>query len=94
MNFFFSLVLLSSACFGISWEEYKEQTIAALPAFDGWCSPKKAIALMDFIHKNRPDLCVEIGTYGGQQHFLLHKPSPLKKGEGFFLSTPGTITRQ
>ena len=33
---------------------------------EGWCSREKAEAIAEFVTSERPDLCVEIGVYGGR----------------------------
>lgn len=36
-----------------------------LPTVDGWCTPDKAKHLVDAILERKPQLCVEIGVFGG-----------------------------
>lgn len=38
---------------------------AALPNIAGWCSKEKAYALAETILSRRPDVCVELGVFGG-----------------------------
>lgn len=33
---------------------------------EGWCSREKAAALVDLIGQEKPDICVEIGIFGGR----------------------------
>jgi hypothetical protein len=40
-----------------------------LPSIPGWCSQKKAAAMMDLIFQVKPDVCVEIGVFGGSSLF-------------------------
>ena len=52
--------------FGSStWEKHKSKCLTKLPAFTGWCVIEKANHLMDFIYDYKPNICVEIGTFGG-----------------------------
>ncbi|NGX37502.1 MAG: hypothetical protein K1000chlam2_00658 [Chlamydiae bacterium] len=51
------------------WEPYKEVTFHVLATIPGWCSKEKAEILMDFIHETKPDVCVEIGAFGGSTSF-------------------------
>ena len=39
-----------------------------LPLCDGWCTPKKAAAFMDLVFEVKPDVCVEIGVFGGASY--------------------------
>lgn len=62
----------SSVNFGQSdWEVYKKQQLAKLNEFSGWCDLEKANHIMNFVHENCPQLCVEIGTLGGSTTFPL-----------------------
>ena len=36
-----------------------------LPTIEGWCEKNKALKLYDIIREVKPDLCVEIGVFGG-----------------------------
>jgi len=36
-----------------------------LPSIHGWCNPVKAKKIVEIILKNKSDLCVEIGVFGG-----------------------------
>jgi predicted O-methyltransferase YrrM len=46
-------------------EELIAKAVKLLPAIQGWCSPEKATALIETIVSRRPELCVEIGVFGG-----------------------------
>lgn len=46
-------------------DELIELIKVSLPKIHGWCSIEKATAFVDVILKNKPDLCVEIGVFGG-----------------------------
>ncbi len=48
-----------------SWESCKVYTLAQQHTAEGWCSREKAAKMMDLIHEVRPDVCVEIGVFGG-----------------------------
>jgi predicted O-methyltransferase YrrM len=37
----------------------------ALPEISGWCKPEKAQALVETILSRQPELCVELGVFGG-----------------------------
>ena len=46
-------------------EELINKAVKLLPAIQGWCSPEKATALIETIVSRKPQLCVEIGVFGG-----------------------------
>lgn len=67
-----------------SWRLYKAETLQKLSQFPGWCSKEKAEKLMDFLYTLKPQLCVEIGTYGGSTTYPLTRAlSFLKRGTLF-----------
>lgn len=47
------------------WENYKEKVLPSLYQIDGWCSREKAQHMMDLVYEINPQICVEIGVYGG-----------------------------
>ncbi len=53
------------------WELYKQSHLEYLPRIRGWCNTLKANHLMDFIYTHQPEVCVEIGTFGGSTTFPL-----------------------
>jgi GR25 family glycosyltransferase involved in LPS biosynthesis/predicted O-methyltransferase YrrM len=53
------------------WESYKSQELAKLTEFSGWCDLQMGNRLMDFINQHKPQLCVEIGTFGGSTTYPL-----------------------
>jgi len=66
------------------WELYKSQELAKLSQFTGWCDQEKGNCLMDFIFLHQPELCVEIGTFGGSTTFpILSTLDYLQKGQLF-----------
>lgn len=44
---------------------------AYMPTMDGWCCRAKAEALTEVVLKTSPQLCVEIGVYGGRSLIAL-----------------------
>lgn len=55
---------------------------ASLPTIQGWCSADKALAFVDIIIEHQPELCVEIGVFGGSS--LIPQALALKQnGKGF-----------
>jgi len=49
----------------LCWEDYKQHTLAHQPEIMGWCTLEKAEKMMELIHDTHPQLCVEIGVFGG-----------------------------
>lgn len=47
----------------------KEYVCRELPWIQGWCSQEKAENFIDLILEVKPDVCVEIGIYGGSSIF-------------------------
>ena len=54
--------LLSAQMTEMQCKDFINQEIKNIP---GWCSPKKAEAMMDLIFKTKPDVCVELGVFAG-----------------------------
>ncbi len=50
-------------------KEYRKSILQKSHLFTGWCSSEKAICLMDFIYHHKPNLCVEIGAFGGSTSY-------------------------
>ncbi len=47
------------------WENAQGKALIFQNAIQGWCSTEKALKLMDLIHDTQPEVCVEIGVFGG-----------------------------
>ncbi len=47
------------------WVAYQRTVLAYHQYVEGWCPKEKAVRMMDLIHDTRPEVCVEIGVYGG-----------------------------
>lgn len=69
----FSVLLLSSDPSFAQNAPYelstKEWTVWNLPTIPGWCTKTKCTEMMDLIFQVKPDVCVEIGVYGGSSLF-------------------------
>ncbi len=64
-----------------TWQQYKEKTLSAQSEIFGSCSKAVASQLMEFIHQEKPNLCVEIGALGGSTTYPIAKTlSFLKQG--------------
>ena len=50
-------------------EALKQQVLNVLPTLEGWCSKEKASQFIDLILEVKPDVCVEIGAFGGSSVF-------------------------
>lgn len=49
----------------LQWPLYKAKVLPELSTIDGWCSQEKAQRMMDLIYQTHPQICVEIGVFGG-----------------------------
>lgn len=47
----------------------KNNVSTILPSIEGWCSKAKANSFIDLVLEEKPDLCVEIGVFGGSSLF-------------------------
>jgi hypothetical protein len=56
-----------------NWEAFKQQTIAEISNIPGWCTEDKARLMMDLIHKNKFQRCIEIGVFCGSSLFVIAK---------------------
>lgn len=48
-----------------NWEMHKAKILPELSHIDGWCSQEKAQKMMELIYRTHPQICVEIGVFGG-----------------------------
>ncbi len=66
-----SFLFLSSRLFAdaSSPQQCKDFVKKELPSIAGWCSAKKAEAMIDLIFATQPDICVEIGVFEGSSLF-------------------------
>jgi len=74
MNFYIlmiAFVLPYTSFLYANWETTKRETKQFLPQICGWFTPEKADKIMDFIYEKKPQLCVEIGTFGGSATFAM-----------------------
>lgn len=64
------LLCLFSVMHGQVREEFlKDQVCNLLPSLEGWCSKEKAMNFIDLVLEVEPQLCVEIGVFGGASLF-------------------------
>lgn len=47
------------------WEQYKDQVLLYQDNIPGWCCQGKAERMMDLVYEVKPEICVEIGVFGG-----------------------------
>ena len=64
-------IFCSHLLFAAEWTqaEYKDVAKAMVVKIPGWCSPKKAEAMMELIFDIKPDTCVELGVFQGASLF-------------------------
>ena len=47
------------------WTKYKHNVLLHQKEASGWCKKDKAEKMMDLIHEVHPEICVEVGVFGG-----------------------------
>lgn len=47
------------------WKQYQSQVLSSQTKIEGWCKNEKATRMMDLIYELKPDVCVEVGVFGG-----------------------------
>ncbi len=50
-------------------EDLKKNVCDVIPTLYGWCSKEKAVQFIDLVLQVKPDICVEIGVFGGRSIF-------------------------
>lgn len=50
-------------------DSLKQHVLRELPTLEGWCTKEKALNFIDLVLETKPDVCVEIGTFGGSSLF-------------------------
>jgi hypothetical protein len=55
--------------FADDWKTYLSQALLEQKKFAGWCPEKKAQNIMNLIHAENAQICVEIGVYGGSSFY-------------------------
>ncbi len=65
MRIFSLMFLIPVLLFSGDWENYRTEILKYQSSIPGWCKPEKATKMMDLIYETQPDLCVEIGVFGG-----------------------------
>ncbi|MES2122454.1 MAG: class I SAM-dependent methyltransferase [Chlamydiota bacterium] len=64
-----------------AWDVYKRQTLQFQGQIPGWCNAEKAEKMMNLIYSIQPEICVEIGVFGGSSIYPTAKALKyLKKG--------------
>ena len=58
-------ISLSNETENMDWEGYQNQVLSHQKNILGWCSKTKAKRMMDLIYQVQPEVCVELGVYGG-----------------------------
>ncbi len=64
------LIALAIATFSLcatqpDWNSYKHKALVFQKRIPGWCTLEKAEKMMELIHATEPEICVEIGVFGG-----------------------------
>ncbi len=69
MKWIFFYLSIFSSLLANDAEELKQTVCRTLSSLEGWCSKEKAAAFIDLVLEVRPDVCVEIGVFGGSSAF-------------------------
>ncbi len=64
------------------WAKLKQQVMVDVSKLQGWCSNEKIEKMMDLIYETQPQVCVEIGVYGGSSILPTAKALSYVGGEG------------
>ena len=67
----------------VKMKEILEQVKNILPSIHGWCSYEKAAKFVEIITEQKPQLCVEIGVFGGSS--LIPQALALKPHSGVII---------
>lgn len=62
---FLTLGFISASSAEMDWLLYQNQVLSHQTNLEGWCTPEKARRMMNLIYEVKPDVCVEIGVFGG-----------------------------
>jgi predicted O-methyltransferase YrrM len=60
-----SLVTIPGFSGNTDWPSYQNKVLSHQTELAGWCTPEKARRMMDLIYEVNPEICVEIGVFGG-----------------------------
>lgn len=63
------LCLVSSLNANIKEDMLKQRTCKVLYSLFGWCSEEKALSFTDLVLEVKPEVCVEIGVFGGSSFY-------------------------
>ena len=67
------IILIFVLCFSFLHadreEDLKKHVCSELYTLHGWCTAEKALNFIDLVLEVKPDVCVDIGTYGGRSLF-------------------------
>lgn len=55
------------------WVVFKNETVLEMNTIPGWCSPEKALLMMDIIKENKCKCCIEVGVFSGMSLFPIAK---------------------
>lgn len=69
MKRYFFFLMFCSLLHADSEELLKKRVVDALPNFYGWCTKEKALSFIDLVLEVKPQVCVEIGVFGGRSLF-------------------------
>lgn len=69
MKWIFVSLLIFSHLIANQHDEFKRGVYKSLLSLEGWCSKEKASEFIDLVLEVKPEVCVEIGVFGGSSVF-------------------------
>ncbi len=69
MKKYLLLLTILSSLYADPVEDLKLSVCNSIPGLYGWCTPDKAKSFIDLVLEVKPDVCVEIGVFGGRSLF-------------------------
>ena len=69
MRILISFIFFTSVLFADPVDDLKKSVCDQLPNMYGWCTKEKAVEFIDLVLAVKPEVCVEIGVFGGKSLF-------------------------
>jgi hypothetical protein len=68
------IMIMTCASIGLfadtnNWQNYQKEVLSVQATLPGWCVKEKATKMMDLIYEVKPEVCVEVGVFGGSSLF-------------------------
>ncbi len=79
MNMIYRLLFLFLIGPLYGWDAVKREILWGIPFYKGWCSEEKGALIIDLLRAQKPELSVDIGTYGGATLSVIAKTVALNQ---------------